>query len=307
MITIKATPTQVIRLGRLGENERMRIAFDVERYLDELPGASFVLLNQGPGDAAAYPCAAVELDGSTLYWTITSAELGVVGRGRCELIVTVDNVVAKSVIYDTQVLTALDGGGTVPPDWESWQETFAGLKADAETAAADAEAASQAIQDLRISARTNPVGIASVAKIVTPETGKVELRFGIPQGEPGVSPEIYVHDIQGGHRVMIIRADGTYVPVDVMDGEGMPTGGTAGQVLVKKSDTDYDMEWQTPGICDMIAPQESEQAINAYSVGGLFCFGGKLYKATTAIEAGDTIAPGTNCTQTTIAEMIGAN
>jgi len=29
------------------------------------------------------------------------------------------------------------------------------------------------------------------------------------------------------------------------DGVGVPVGGTAGQILVKKSDTDYDTEWQT--------------------------------------------------------------
>lgn len=29
------------------------------------------------------------------------------------------------------------------------------------------------------------------------------------------------------------------------NGQGVPTGGTAGQVLVKKSETDYDTEWQT--------------------------------------------------------------
>lgn len=28
-------------------------------------------------------------------------------------------------------------------------------------------------------------------------------------------------------------------------GPGISSGGTAGQVLVKKSDTDYDFEWQT--------------------------------------------------------------
>ena len=29
-------------------------------------------------------------------------------------------------------------------------------------------------------------------------------------------------------------------------GEGLPIGGTTGQVLVKKSDKDFDTEWQTP-------------------------------------------------------------
>ena len=95
---------------------------------------------------------------------------------------------------------------------------------DADRAEIARRAASEAIQDMRVSATLNPVGIASVGKFVNPETGAVELRFGIPQGEPGVSPEIYVHDIPGGHRVMIIRADGTYVPVDVMDGGQGPTG-----------------------------------------------------------------------------------
>ena len=113
MRTITASPLKVNCLGRLGENERLRLAFDISEDQREFPGASFALLNKGPGDAAAYPCAAVEIDGGTLFWMITSAELHAEGRGQCELIITVGGVVAKSVIYDTQVLTALDGGGTV--------------------------------------------------------------------------------------------------------------------------------------------------------------------------------------------------
>lgn len=62
---------------------------------------------------------------------------------------------------------------------------------------------------------------------------------------------------------------------------------------------------QMLGIIDMIAPHEGTQAANAYSVGGAFCHAGKLYKVTTSIAIGDAIVPGTNCTQTTLIELIG--
>lgn len=147
MIEVKATPMQAIRLGRLGENERQRVLFDVAALLEELPGATFTVINQGPGDAAAYPCPGVTLENGTLYWPITSAELQTVGRGHCELIVTVGDTVAKSVIYTTQILEALDGSGDAPEPWESWQTEFAGFVADAQTAATDAENAAQRAEE----------------------------------------------------------------------------------------------------------------------------------------------------------------
>ena len=138
MITIKAATNMTIRLGRVGENERMRVAFDVSAYQAELPGAHFTIINQGPGDAAAYPCPGVTVEDSMLYWPITGAELKQAGHGRCELIVTVGDVVAKSVIYPTKISEALDGSGEAPEPWASWQAEFAGMVADAQDAAAAA-------------------------------------------------------------------------------------------------------------------------------------------------------------------------
>lgn len=40
-------------------------------------------------------------------------------------------------------------------------------------------------------------------------------------------------------------------------GEGVPTGGTTGQVLVKSSDSDFDTEWVTAGI----VPVEERQGV----------------------------------------------
>lgn len=64
-------------------------------------------------------------------------------------------------------------------------------------------------------------------------------------GTDGISPSITVTDITGGHRVTITDADGQH-SFDVMDGEdgqGIPAGGTAGQVLEKTSGADYAVSW----------------------------------------------------------------
>jgi hypothetical protein len=81
-----------------------------------------------------------------------------------------------------------------------------------------------------------------------------------PAGEDGVSPEISVTDITGGHRITITDATGTET-FDVMDGTdgatgpagpGVPSGGSTGQVLKKKSAADYDTEWANAGTADAL-------------------------------------------------------
>lgn len=57
----------------------------------------------------------------------------------------------------------------------------------------------------------------------------------------------------------------------------------------------------------LIAPTESTyEATRAYSANNLFIVDNILYKATTSIASGGTITPGTNCTATTLAEIIAA-
>lgn len=74
-------------------------------------------------------------------------------------------------------------------------------------------------------------------------------------GDDGFSPVVTVTTITGGHEVSIEDANGTQT-FDVMDGQdgapgqGVPSGGTTGQVLKKKSNTDYDTEWASAGGVD---------------------------------------------------------
>ena len=76
-------------------------------------------------------------------------------------------------------------------------------------------------------------------------------------GRDGLTPVITVDEITGGHRITITVGSDTDT-IDVMDGVqgpqgptgpsgqdgvGVPEGGTTGQVLKKKSGSDYDTEW----------------------------------------------------------------
>lgn len=205
MIDVYAALQRVIELGHQGENLHTRVVFDVSQYLMKYPDATFILLHRQPDTEAAYPVLDVSRNGEFLYWRVTSGDLTRAGNGRCELLVMQDNVICKSDIYKTCIQMALDGSGTAPEPWLSWQMLMEGMRDDAneaaeradyaalraETAAeamagADemvrrAETAAQAVFDMGAEAETlQPGAEATVTKRVDAETGAVTLRFGIP-------------------------------------------------------------------------------------------------------------------------------
>lgn len=182
-------PTGTNVLGRLGENEYTKAVFDISTWpVGDYPGAGFTLLNLRHGDTEAYPVATVTVEGTTVVWMVTDTDLSAEGLGRCELIMLDGDVVAKSEIYITSVRPALDGSATPPEPWESWQTVFAGLKDEAVSAAEDAEAASEAVQDMGVEAETlEPGSAATVTKAVDPDTGAVTLTFGLPAGATGAT------------------------------------------------------------------------------------------------------------------------
>lgn len=106
-------------------------------------------------------------------------------------------------------------------------ELDAGVQA-AEDAAEEAQDASQAIQEMSVTATTlAPGSAASVTKTVDPETGAVNLAFGIPKGQQGqtgpagqdgVSPTVSTQAITGGTEITITDKDGDHV-FDVMNGQ----------------------------------------------------------------------------------------
>lgn len=141
MIDVVALKNRPTELGRVGENEHRRVKFPIAEFASMYPGASYTLCNRTPGTNVAYPVADITTDAEWLYWIVKSSDLTRAGTGECELIVSVDGVVAKSVIYLTHVDRALGDSGTAPAPWDAWQEAFTDLKDDAEQAAQDAEEA----------------------------------------------------------------------------------------------------------------------------------------------------------------------
>lgn len=66
------------------------------------------------------------------------------------------------------------------------------------------------------------------------------------------------------------------------------------------TDSALDKILQMLGVSALIGPVETATAAHAYSSGDCFLFEGKLVKASANIAVDDTIAIGTNCTQTTL-------
>ena len=111
---------------------------------------------------------------------------------------------------------------------------------------------------------SNTSGVPSVVvtKTGTTESANFDFAFSNLKGETGAngqngangySPEVTISAITGGHRVTITDEDHPTGQIfDVMDGtngtngQGVPTGGTAGQVLAKIDGTDYNTEWINP-------------------------------------------------------------
>lgn len=130
---------KAIILGRLGENERTEVAFDVSDWLEEFPGATIGLYNKRHGESKSYPVVIGQPDeNGIVLWTVGAREVEMPGNGECELVATYGSKVAKSAIWVTKVYDALDGTGPTPAPWSSWMTEFTMLKGAAETAASNA-------------------------------------------------------------------------------------------------------------------------------------------------------------------------
>lgn len=120
-----------IPIGRLGENEATKVVFDVSEYA-AFGSGTFSLLHQRTGDQAPYPCVIAQ-NGSTVEWEISSADCAVEGYGKCELIFTAGETIAKSKIFVTVTGSALTAGAEPPEPWEDWVQRVISAGAEVET------------------------------------------------------------------------------------------------------------------------------------------------------------------------------
>ena len=163
-----ANPKITIPIGRQGENEAVLVKFPIAGW-DRLYGpGSFELVNIRPTENEPYICSITE-DDYFIYWIVQSADVAIVGHGRCELTYVVNGTVAKSIMFGTCVLKSIEGSGEVPPPYESrihdLIEAATSIKEDVvsdEDSRRHAEASAQEAEAMALLAKSWAVGETEV-------------------------------------------------------------------------------------------------------------------------------------------------
>ena len=138
MRQISAQEKVIIPLGRQGENGAAEIIFDVSGWADLYGNGAFELLNRRPAENTPYTCS-ITVSDEQVHWIVQSADVALVGHGRCELTYVVDDVIAKSVVFATCVLPSIEGAGEVPEPYESRIQDLIEASANVTVKAAEAE------------------------------------------------------------------------------------------------------------------------------------------------------------------------
>lgn len=133
MITINANLREPIFLRHAGEENALRVAFDLQEFEAHWPGGVPALLVRRPissMDAAAYPVP-LSVDGRTAFWTVSASDTECSGYGKAQLQWRVGGTLAKSCVYDTVCSPSLLAGDA-PPDAPSkaWFEAIQGQIGD---------------------------------------------------------------------------------------------------------------------------------------------------------------------------------
>lgn len=144
--------TVKIPLGRQGENLARRIIFNLSALQAEYGAGTPALIHKRHGDNIAYPVSLL-VEGSAAYWDVTSADTENTGAGKCELSYYVNDVIVKSITYQTVVEASMNEEiGYEPQPVPSWVDAVnaAIAKADTATKAAEdaAETAYKAAEDV---------------------------------------------------------------------------------------------------------------------------------------------------------------
>ena len=133
----------VINIGKLKEN----LVTEVELPAPGFGGGSYAVLLQRPGEKQPYPVAARH-EGSTLVWTVQTADTAIAGTGKLECRWYGDNgEVAKSQTYMVRITDGLPDPTEAPEAWEGYIGQVAQNAKRAETAADSAAGSAQAAAD----------------------------------------------------------------------------------------------------------------------------------------------------------------
>lgn len=199
IIPVQSVRGKTVYLGVFTTFNAKSVIFDFSTWADALGDGTFSVSLLRPGESVPYNVADVTVDGTRATWTFDAADTAIAGYGRAFLAYATDDALDMTVDFDVYIAQNSAPAGDTPPDpLESWYQRMLDAAAQAQNAALTAQRAAEGIQDMTATAH-GVTGDPTVDKTVS-EEGIVNLDFGIPD--------------RGG---------------------GLPSGGTPGQYLVKRT------------------------------------------------------------------------
>lgn len=109
----------VLNLGHQGENNATVFRFPIKDWRVKFGDGEFSFYNKRTSDPDGYLCE-VTSDDMYVYWSVSNIDTRYKGRGKCQLVYTVDGIVAKSDTYQTIVEPALTVTEEPPAPWDTW-------------------------------------------------------------------------------------------------------------------------------------------------------------------------------------------
>lgn len=119
--TVTTDSDAILPIGRQGEKGVRQVWFDIGYLIENFGEGTATLVHQRSKDAAPY-IISTQQTGNTLMWTIDETDTAYEGIGKAEIRWTVDDTLAKTVIYKTNVQKSLASETEVPDPYESWYD-----------------------------------------------------------------------------------------------------------------------------------------------------------------------------------------
>lgn len=192
-------------LGHQLEDDTREVYYDISKWIDDFGPGRIEWVYKRPNEEMPYIVSQSRQEDGIAIWRLSETDTSVPGEGRCELRFfptqshsDVPDLI-KTMVFRTYVFPSLTITGTPPAPYEDLIETIREMRNDteefkdvAESAKDTAVGASEAVQNMSASAHSVATGQApTVSKTVDPETGEVNLDFGIPSGTAGEGAVVY--------------------------------------------------------------------------------------------------------------------
>ena len=174
--TVTTDGGAILPLGRQGEKGVRQVWFDLNYLIENFGDGTAVLIHQRTKDVAPYIVTAIQT-GNRLEWTMDDVDTAYDGFGKAEIRWTVNDTLAKTVIYKTSVQRSLAEQTEIPEPLESWYDKMMEQIGDnqgyAEQAAQSAQNAYQSAQN----AQSAKQAVLSATVTLTPVTENGNLTF----------------------------------------------------------------------------------------------------------------------------------